>query len=73
MLADNGKTIDELKSMAREETSKVKFPIPTTTTTTPQTTHLPPPVEKLTNFMDVREPGILSLVLCFWFFRKEYN
>ncbi|ROL42911.1 Cathepsin D [Anabarilius grahami] len=60
MLADNGRTIDEIKSMAREKTSKVKFTAPYTTTQPPTTT-LPPPVEKLTNFMDAQYFGVISI------------
>ncbi|KAK9978276.1 hypothetical protein ABG768_020034 [Culter alburnus] len=61
MLADNGRTIDEIKSMAREKTSKVKFTAPYTTTRPPPTTQLPPPVEKLTNFMDAQYFGVISI------------
>lgn len=58
MLSENGRTIDEIKSMAREKTSKVQFSLLSTTTPSPSPTKLPPPIEKLTNFMDVRESGI---------------
>ncbi|XP_067315548.1 napsin-A [Pseudorasbora parva] len=61
MLADNGKTIDEIKSMAkmsRERTSNVKFASPNTTASP---TQLPPPVEKLTNFMDAQYFGVISI------------
>ncbi|XP_067237650.1 napsin-A [Chanodichthys erythropterus] len=61
MLADNGRTIDEIKSMAREKTSKVKFTAPFITTRPPPTTQLPPPVEKLTNFMDAQYFGVISI------------
>ncbi len=61
MLAENGRTIEEIKSMAREKTSKVTFSFPSTTTHSPSPTKLPPPIEKLTNFMDVRN---VSVFIC---------
>uniref|UniRef100_A0A8C1FIC3 Peptidase A1 domain-containing protein n=1 Tax=Cyprinus carpio carpio TaxID=630221 RepID=A0A8C1FIC3_CYPCA len=60
MLAENGRTIDEIKSMAREETSKVRFSLPSTTHS-PSPTKLPPPIEKLTNFMDAQYFGVISI------------
>uniref|UniRef100_A0A672M360 Cathepsin D-like n=1 Tax=Sinocyclocheilus grahami TaxID=75366 RepID=A0A672M360_SINGR len=60
MLAENGRTIDEIKSMAREKTSKVRFSLPSTTHS-PSPTKLPPPIEKLTNFMDAQYFGVISI------------
>lgn len=61
MLAENGRTIDEIKSRAREKTSKVKFSSTPTTTPSPSPTKLPPPIEKLTNFMDAQYFGVISI------------
>ncbi|XP_016320725.1 cathepsin D-like [Sinocyclocheilus anshuiensis] len=61
MLAENGRTIDEIKSMARQKTSEVKLPFLATTTHSPSPTKLPPPVEKLTNFMDAQYFGVISI------------
>lgn len=61
MLAENGRTIEEIKSMAREKTSKVTFSFPSTTTHSPSPTKLPPPIEKLTNFMDAQYFGVISI------------
>uniref|UniRef100_A0A673MF47 Cathepsin D-like n=1 Tax=Sinocyclocheilus rhinocerous TaxID=307959 RepID=A0A673MF47_9TELE len=60
MLAENGRTIDEIKSMAREKISKVRFSLPSTTHS-PSPTKLPPPIEKLTNFMDAQYFGVISI------------
>uniref|UniRef100_A0A672KHS0 Cathepsin D-like n=1 Tax=Sinocyclocheilus grahami TaxID=75366 RepID=A0A672KHS0_SINGR len=61
MLAENGRTIDEIKSMARQKTLEVKLPFLATTTHSPSPTKLPPPVEKLTNFMDAQYFGVISI------------
>ncbi|NP_956325.1 napsin-A precursor [Danio rerio] len=64
MLADNGKTIDEIKSLAK---MKAKYSDGTftnqgsVTIPAPTTTQLPPPVEKLTNFMDAQYYGMISI------------
>uniref|UniRef100_A0A4W4HK05 Peptidase A1 domain-containing protein n=1 Tax=Electrophorus electricus TaxID=8005 RepID=A0A4W4HK05_ELEEL len=50
-LADKGLTIDELKSMTTTGAPTTRIPI-----TTP-----PPPVEKLTNFMDAQYFGVISI------------
>ncbi|XP_026063624.1 cathepsin D-like [Carassius auratus] len=60
ILAENGRTIDEIKSMAREETNQVRFSSPSTTHS-PSPTKLPPPIEKLTNFMDSQYFGVISI------------
>ncbi|KAI2666518.1 Cathepsin D [Labeo rohita] len=60
MLAENGRTIDEIKAMAREKSSEVQFSSPDATTT-PSPTKLPPPIEKLTNFMDAQYFGVISI------------
>ncbi|KAL0147197.1 hypothetical protein M9458_057498, partial [Cirrhinus mrigala] len=61
MLAENGRTIDEIKAMAREKSSKVQFSSPVSTTHSPSTTKPPPPIEKLTNFMDAQYFGVISI------------
>lgn len=61
MLSENGRTIDEIKSMAREKTSNVQFSLLSTTTPSPSPTKLPPPIEKLTNFMDAQYFGVISI------------
>ncbi|XP_065133952.2 napsin-A [Paramisgurnus dabryanus] len=60
MLADNGKTIEEIKSMAKLS-YKTAYNKPVTATHAPHTTPIPRPVEKLTNFMDAQYFGVISI------------